>query len=187
MNHSNNMNLDLIWSLGAEEYCQQVARFLRRFESRLCVFSSKVDQLYSNYELMAVHDEQSKMVVLPNPYAYHDTFNHVDSEAVVPTGMFIIPGEASGGGGLMLAYRSQNTGRLNGLPLGQALKRIQSQCSARHPFLPVIMNTDLQMIEDRKPVMHLHRVKLQRLQTLSEFQREDLSESIQEKMAALAA
>ena len=47
-------------------------------------------------------------MILPDPTVYHDTFFHIDSAAVVATGLYIIPGELSDRQGLFLSNVSED-------------------------------------------------------------------------------
>lgn len=182
-------NQDLIWKIGSHQYAESSVQFLKRFESALCLFSTTVAQLYSNYEMVPVSQGSKRIVALPNPHAYHDTFNHVNSEAIVPTGIRIIPSELTQSdfsGSLSLLFRSKKTGKVHTMPLAQGIKKLE-QTFGEGNFLPVMINKDLHLINGKIPAMHLHRVKLDKLERLSQFQRSDIKITIERKMAELAA
>ena len=65
--------------------------FVLGFENKLCVYSPTVEQLYTNYNIFFPKEEERKLVILPNPYSPHDTYNGIPVGSVVPTGMEIIP------------------------------------------------------------------------------------------------
>src|SRR5690606_25616651 len=48
-------------------------------------------------------EEDRKLVILPNPYAPHDTFNGLPAEAVTATGWNIVPGGLQGKAALFLS------------------------------------------------------------------------------------
>ena len=100
---SGDQNHDLIWDLDALAKRELAERFIRLFENRLCVYSESVSQLYTNYALHFPKELGRKMVVLPNPYAFHDTINHISPNAVRKTGLCVLPGEFHRMRGLMLA------------------------------------------------------------------------------------
>ena len=85
-------NKDLIWDLDAFNQRQKAIDFVLGFENRLCVYSSSVDQLYTNYNIFFPKEEDRKLVILPNPYIPHDTYNGIPATAVTPTGLTILPG-----------------------------------------------------------------------------------------------
>lgn len=74
-------NQDLIWDLDSMARRELAERFIQLFENRLCVYSESVSQLYTNYNLHFPSEMGRKMVVLPNPYAFHDTLHGIDSLA----------------------------------------------------------------------------------------------------------
>ena len=85
-------NQDLIWDLGAMGRRELAERFIQLFENRLCVYSESVSQLYTNYNLHFPSEMGRKMVVLPNPYAFHDTLHGIEAVAVRKTGLCVMPG-----------------------------------------------------------------------------------------------
>lgn len=182
-------NQDLVWKVGNTQYAESAVQFLKRFESALCLFSNTVDQLYSNYEMMPVSNGSKRIVALPNPHAYHDTFSNVDSEAIVPTGIRIIPSELTQtdfSGNLSMLFRSKKTGKVHTMPLAEGIKKLEKTFGEGN-FLPVMINKDLHLINGNIPAMHLHRVQLDKLERLSMFQRSDIKITIEKKMAELAA
>src|SRR5690606_22272361 len=86
-------NNDLIWDLDAFKQRQQAIDFVMSFENRLCVYSNSVEQLYTNYNLFFPKEENRKLVVLPNPYAQHDTYNGIPEVSFYSTGLIIVLGE----------------------------------------------------------------------------------------------
>ena len=181
-------NQDLIWKIGNHQYAERSVQFLKRFESALCLFSNTVAQLYSNYEMVPVSNGSKRIVALPNPHAYHDTFNHVDGDAIVPTGIRIIPSELAkqdSSDRLSLLVRSK-AGKVHTMPLRLGIEKLEQHFGCGN-FLPVMINKDLQMINGQIPAMHLHRVNLDKLSRLSQFQRSDIKVTIKRKMAELAA
>lgn len=74
-------NQDLIWDLDSMARRELAERFIQLFENRLCVYSESVSQLYTNYNLHFPSEQGRKMVVLPNPYAFHDTLHGIEAVA----------------------------------------------------------------------------------------------------------
>ncbi len=85
-----------------------------------------------------------------------------------------------------MVFRSKKTGQLRSIPLSKGLKQLEKKLGKGN-FLPVMINNDLQMIDGKVPCMHLHRIKIDKLAYLSDFQRNDLQEAIERKMEALVA
>lgn len=76
-------NQDLIWDLDSMARRELAERFIQLFENRLCVYSESVSQLYTNYNLHFPSEQGRKMVVLPNPYAFHDTLHGIEAVAEI--------------------------------------------------------------------------------------------------------
>lgn len=70
-------NKDLVWDLDKFNKRKQAQKFVMGFENKLCVFSGSVEQLYTNYNIFFPKEEDRKLVILPNPYAHHDTFHGI--------------------------------------------------------------------------------------------------------------
>lgn len=176
------MSQQLIWNLAGIVYKEQAVNFLKRFEEALCVFSGSVEQVYANYNIWPVTADNSKLLVLPNASSHHDTYQSISSDAVVKTGLFIVPGEAVKRQGLLLAKRNPNTRKLQFLPLAEGLRQVAKQMPSDEPFLPVITNRDLRELNSSAPILHLHRVKPSLLKDISRFDAGSLQQTIQAKM-----
>ncbi|MEM6707269.1 MAG: hypothetical protein AAF648_00635 [Pseudomonadota bacterium] len=160
--------------------------FLLQFEETLCVYSPSVKQIYSSYNIYFPKDWGSKAVILPDPNAFHDTYSFVSREAVVATGLYIIPGDMISKQGLYLANVNENrTLGSTQIPFVQGIKAIADQRSPEDPFLPILAKGDLREFEQSWPVIHLHRVRLNALPDLSEMDRRSISEAIREKLDLL--
>ena len=102
VNLGQQQNQDLIWDLDSIARRELAERFIKLFENRLCVYSESTRQLYTNYNLHFPADYGRKMVVLPNPYAFHDTLHGIDPVASRKTGLCVLPGVVLGKPGLLL-------------------------------------------------------------------------------------
>lgn len=120
-------NQDLIWDLDSMARRELAERFIQLFENRLCVYSESVSQLYTNYNLHFPSESGRKMVVLPNPYAFHDTLHGIDAVAVRKTGLCVLPGVVLGaicfaiflGEGAVLDWSAVFLTEYRGLPNAQ--------------------------------------------------------------------
>jgi len=177
-------NNDLVWDMDEFQHRQLAAEFVRRFENKLCVYSGSVEQIYSNYNIYFPEDEDHKMVILPDPYAYHDTFQGVPEDAIQMTGLTIVPGELIGKKGLHLTipFKSGNGKKVRVVPLHAGLKAINNRRPADKPFLPILMKGDLREIEKRVPALHLHSIRLDRLRSRSDLERSGIMQVISEKL-----
>ena len=183
---TNNLNVDLVWNLDKIKKRQLAIDFIKKFEGNFCVYSSSVEQFYTNYTMNFLSGESSKMVILPNPYAFHDTFNGINTEAIIETGLNIIPGETLKRNGLylMISYKNQ-PGRATPIPLKPALQKMLNTRRAADPFLPILAKGDLREFNDSMPCLHLHRVKLSNLTGISDFERNSVKEAIFDKLSTL--
>lgn len=178
-------NRDLIWDLDGFNEQARAHAFVMGFENRLCVFSHSVCQLYTNYNIFVPREEDRKLVILPNPYAHHDTFNNVPVEAVVATGMYIVPAQGAGGP-LMLSipFKSGKT-KHRLVPLQTGIRLVNHQRPPNKPFLPVLMKGDLREMNKGTPCLHLHALNLDRVQDLSLLDKNGIERVIRERLAAL--
>ena len=179
-------NKDLEWDFESINQAKKAADFVMHFESRLCVYSPSVQQVYTNYTFNFPNEDVEKMVILPNPYAFHDTFHSVISDTVRDTGLHIIPGETIGKQGLYLVVRYKNK-RVSPapIPFEQALQKMLQSQSGQDPFLPILIKGDLREFNAGTPCMHLHRIKVNDLTALSEFERKGMQKSIADKLSEL--
>lgn len=182
------INKDMIWYLGDRHYIDSSVDFLTRFKESLCLFSESVKQLYSNYDLFTTPEMNSKVVAMPNPYAYHDIYNDIPKSAIKPTGMYVIPNEVKESyhpGDLCLVYRSKAEGKIKTVSLRRGLEHLKEKYKDEGRFLPIIINKDLSIRKDHRPVMHLHRLDIEELKDLSDFQKRDISIAIEDKLNAI--
>ena len=178
---------DLIWDMDNIARRELAERFIKLFENRLCVYSESVRQLYTNYNLHFPSDMGRKMVVLPNPYAFHDTLHGIDMQAIRKTGLCVLPGAVLGKPGLLLTTQLKSGGPgPKTMPFKAALAQIiSSQKKAGDVFLPIMMKGDLREFDQQMPYIHLHRLQVNSLTRLSSFERDDIQQSITHKLLML--
>ena len=181
-------NPDLAWDLEDFNHRERAADFVRQFESTMCVYSSSVEQLYTNYRMYFPQEWQSKLVILPDPNAFHDTFFHIQTEAVVSTGLYIIPGDLIDKRGMFLANVTEDR-RLGNrqVPFAAGMRAIMRKRPGDDQFLPVLAKGDLREFERSWPVLHLHRIKPRVLARISDLDRKSLANVISEKLSSLMA
>lgn len=174
----------LIWRLGHFENHNRAIRFAKQFQETLCVFSGPVQQLYTNYDISVPEQDDRSLVILPNPYAYHDTFNGITEEAVIPTGLSIVPGDLYGKEGLFLVLPLVKDGKKTSrpVPLKVGLLTMFRHETAKMPFLPVITKGDLRAFRKDSPSLHLHRIIPGRLSDRSEMEVRGIQRVIREKL-----
>lgn len=179
-------NPDLSWDLGSINNANRARDFVMQFEHTLCVYSRTVKQIYSTYSMHFPRQLNRKLVILPDPTAFHDTYYHIPPEAVMATGIYIIPGGLVDRQGLQLANVSK--GRSMGtrqVPFEKGVRAIAQKRPAGDPFLPILVKGDLREFEAEWPVLHLHRIRLDSLSDRSELERNSIRDTIQEKLEAL--
>lgn len=185
MNQSQN-NKDLIWDLDTFNQRQRAIDYVLGFENKLCVYSPTVEQLYTNYNIFFPREEARKLVILPHPYAPHDTFNGIPESAVTSTGMTITPGVYKEKLALFLRIPfKRGAVKLRSIPLQLGLRVINQQCLPHKPFLPLLMKGDLRELDSSIPCLHLHRVHVDRLESHSELERHAIEKVIRQRLSEL--
>lgn len=179
-------NTDLVWGLNHITQQDNAADFVKRFENKLCVYSPSVSQLYSNYSIFFPEDQNKSMVVLPDPYAFHDTFNHIPEDAIQPTGLHIIPGETINREGLyiVITQKDENV-RSIPIPFKEGLRQILKRFQGNDPFLPILKKGDLREFDSDMPCLHLHRLRLGALDNFSMLERLGVKNIISEKIMGI--
>jgi hypothetical protein len=180
-------NSDLVWNLDHIARREAAEEFIRLFENRLCVFSESARQLYTNYNLHFPSELGRRMVVLSNPYAFHDTLHGIDANAVHSTGLYVMAGRLHGKKTLLLAKQLQDGDKKpRTMPFKQALAQIISnQKKLGEVFLPVLVKGDLREFGQQLPYLHLHRLQISKLGHLSSFERDDIQNTITRKLLLL--
>lgn len=175
-------NDDLVWDINSLNYRDQAREFIMKLENNLCVYSATVEQLYTNYEIAMPVEENHNLVILPNPYAYHDTFNNIPSESIRATGLYIVPGQLS----LQLVIPlKRGSKKYRNIPLEVGLKMINNNRPADRPLLPVLMKGDLREFNAKIPTVHLHSIAEQALTHLSSLDVSSIRNVILERLEAL--
>ena len=185
---SEQQNNDLVWDLDEFQHRKLATQFVKRFENKLCVYSGSVGQLYSNYNIYFPEDEGRKMVILPDPYAYHDTFQGVPEDAIQMTGLTIVPGELIGKKGLHLTIPLKGADgekKYRVVPLQAGLRAINKRRPADKPFLPILMKGDLREIENKVPALHLHSIRIDKLGSRSALERNGIQQVIADKLPSI--
>jgi hypothetical protein len=172
------MSQHLIWDLDDFENHQRAASFVKQFQDTLCVYSGFVEQLYTNYDVSLPRDMEKSLIILPNPYAFHDTYSRINEEAVRSTNFVIMPGELAGGKGLHIRIPFNNR-KARTVPLANGLRAIMRAYEDQEDyFLPVITKGDLRAFRRDLPVLHLHRFLPSRLKNSSRLDANTMRKAI---------
>jgi len=178
---------DLDWDLDAITDRNEAIAFLQRFENRLCIYSSYVEKLYSNYSFVIPENQEGGITILPDEQAWFDTFHDIPADAVEPTGIHILPGETMGYSGLYLKIPGEH--RLvasRELPFQDGLKVLINRYRMREDtFLPVLVKGDLREYEARMPSLHVHRLNVAKLQGHSRLNLDSIKGAIAEHLIGL--
>ncbi len=179
-------NTDLIWELDHLSLQRRATEFIQQFENKICIYSPTVKQLYSNYSIYFPQDGRRSMVVLPNPYAFHDTFNYIPMEAIKSTRLNILPGDEYGKKGVYMVETRKEPGKHSlPIPFKQGLKQVLAKFGDEEPFLPVILKGALRDFDAKRPCLHLHRLSLSALPQLSSLERNNIKTTIVDKAMSI--
>ena len=174
----------LIWKLNDFDNHQRAVNFIKQFQDTLCVFSAPVEQLYTNYDISLPDNDERSLIILPNPYAYHDTFNGIVDDSVHASGMYIVPGDLFGKEGLFLTLRLLKYGKriIKPVPLKVGLWALMKKETRDVPFLPVITKGDLRAFRTDFPCLHLHRIQPSKLVDRSPMEIKAIQKVIRDKL-----
>lgn len=179
------LNSNLVWDLDRISNKLRATNFVMQFKRTLCVYSGPVQQLYTNYDIVLPRGEEDKLMILPNPFAAHDTFDFIPPAAVRPTGINILPGDMIGKSGLYMSFPTKDQGdktQHRFLPMRSGLHTIMKRYPKHEPFLPVLTKGDLREFKSDVPCLHLHRILMTELKKLSALELQDVSRVTIEKL-----
>ncbi len=176
-------NKDLIWDLEAFKQRKRAHEFVLNFENKLCVFSGSVQQLYTNYNIFMPAEENSRLVILPNPYAHHDIFQGIPESAVKATGLYIVPGQ-SGQLLLRIPVKSPDS-PFRTVPLQVGFRMINQRRPTNLPLLPILVKGDLRELDARTPCLHLHAISLSNMPRLSSLELNEIRRTILDRLKLL--
>ncbi len=181
-------NNDLIWDLEKFQRRQMVQNFVMGFENKLCVFSGSVEQMYSSYDIFFPIEENRRLVILPNPYAHHDTFHGIPEHAAKPTGLLLVPADESDPRGRlnMIIPMKGSMKKARKIPLDVGLRLINSKRPEDKPFLPVLVKGDLRELSTKTPCLHLHSLSLEILGDHSELELSSIKRVVLSRLDELA-
>ncbi len=182
-------NNDLVWDLDNLRKRQHAKDLILGIENKLCVFSDSVEQLYTSYDIFFPKEENRKVVILPNPYAHHDTFFGIREEAVQATGLFLAgnSNDKKFSSLKLILPINRKERKYRRVPIDIGLKLINSKRPVDRPFLPVLMKGDLREFNEQTPCLHLHSLDLRRVKMLSNLELKSLQEVILERLDSLQA
>lgn len=174
----------LIWSLMAFRSQERAVSFTEQLSKRLCVYSSKVHQLYASYEILVPEDGGgTELIVSPHLDNFLDMWFSIPEAAVRSTEFTIVPGHIVQREGLALHQTGKGAGQGRVVALEPGLRLLREQYELRNDvFLPVITKGDLRAFRREEPVMHLHRLDLNAMGDKSAFELRDIREGILKRL-----
>jgi len=168
----------LVWELDALSDPDRAGRFASRCRKAFSVYSPQTTQIYARYEILIPTGGPRRLLIMPNRHAVQDIFARIPSGAITPTNLFVKAGE---GNEIHMVMQMTNQ-KQHVLPLDVGLKLVQQKLGPNNPFLPVLAKGNLREIEPAVPVMHLHRLQLDKIDDYSEEERFSLSRILQDNI-----
>ncbi|MCX4030051.1 hypothetical protein H0A36_01710 [Endozoicomonas sp. SM1973] len=154
-------NINLYWDLNINRNKLSALHFFKQLTTGFCVYSPNVEKLYSHFEVVLPKDNHEHLIILPNPYIFNNSFNHINEKHLINTGILLLPGECLNKKGIIIAVpkNKKNTFRL--LPLHIGGQVVINRFREKHnlPFLPVLLNPDLRGFQSQRPFIHLFRLR----------------------------
>lgn len=177
-------NKDLVWDLNHILNRKKAVDFFKLIANCFCVYSPTVSKLYSNYEVITPNNYNSGLVILPNFYCFHDTFNYIDESAIRQTNIMLVASTVNKTKKLYLVLPIKQQQKI--YPLAEGLEILNSFLKRKgHRFLPVLVNGDLREFRSQNPCLHLNLLMLDKLNDLSEFQKQDIADTIDNRVDSL--
>ncbi|MBX2857872.1 MAG: hypothetical protein KTR17_04350 [Cellvibrionaceae bacterium] len=182
-------NTDLVWELAEFRRRERAQEFVLSIENKLCIYSSSAQQLYTNYNIFFPKEDDTQLVILPNPYAHQDTYHGIRPRGLRATGLAIVPMEpdACRGALAMRVPVKADSQAERTVPLSVCLKLIQRKLPSSAPFLPVLTKGDLRELDDAIPCLHLNILSMSSLAgQLNDLEIQDIKRLIQSRMKTIA-
>jgi len=160
------------------------------FKNGLCVFSSSVRKVYTNYSVHMPNRSnlnESTLVILPQFQAFHDIVNNISEDAVESTSCRILPGQAINKKGTYLAGKMKGCHSASVLPLATAIKAIRLGAYEDGRFLPLLAYGDLKEMPSKNiPYLTLHRINMDKLSHLADFEKDMLEKTVLRNLGLLS-
>jgi hypothetical protein len=166
---------DLHWSIEEMRTKETGKQFLLSLAQFLPVYSPALRQVYSDYD---TYFTKSAVVILPDPVDFTSTYSHIPEPAVKATGILLHP--TPDGIGVNMRLKNNKTVTLS---LPRAFMLIRHQLKGA--FLPVIKRGDLRDFDQLTPCIHLNALALTRAETLSRFERRDITKALDARVNEL--
>ncbi len=167
---------------------EKTVGFLKCLEDSLCLFSGSVNKLYADFKIHSVTSYKNKVIARPRLHTQSEIFHDIPCNAVKPTGVYLFVSEAANDNhseSLRLAYKSNKTGKIKSISLKKGMKLLQKKYRNKGEFLPVILNEDFKFKKSNKQIMQLHRVDINALYFSSDFEKRDITRTVESKLTTI--
>ena len=173
------------WSPGEILTREDVLSFLQHFEAVLCIYSPETAGLYSQYRFEFPDEPETGGISLSSDAG--SAFSSLPPDAVVDTGIKILPGECVGGRGIYIKVPSPNAlGASRTLPFAIGLKRVlRLYGKGKKLFAPVLNLQDVKLYESRLASVSVYSIDLESLGHYEESELNRLVETVQQKLHSL--
>jgi hypothetical protein len=166
---------DLSWSLASFSRPKQAAEYFGRFKGAFSVYSASVKKIYTDYTTEVVTGDEPRLIIQPNMYEFTAMFHNIERDAILRTSTFIYDDS----GEMKLSAVLAKSDYRQSFALKEGLFKLFNGDFVDGAFLPIITYGDLKTLPNQnRPILQLHGLQLEGLAQLSEFQKNDLLETM---------
>lgn len=174
MNRHSNTS-DLSWSLASFNRPKQAAEYFARFNGAFSVYSASVKKIYTDYSTEVVTGTEPRLVIQPNMYEYTSMFHNIERNAILRTSAVIYEDN----GAMKLSAVLAHSEYRQSFCLKDGLFKLFNGDFIDGAFLPIVTYGDLKTLPNQnRPILQLHGLQGEGLAQLSEFQKNDLLETM---------
>lgn len=180
-------NIDAVQSEAKSNWADNT-NLVTAMEQSLCLYSEQANQLCTNFSLRTKHSDNEWLKGMPDQYRLDEIFLNLNSDAVVKSNLYIIPNLSFKRGKIEVFALNKQTGQLKQATLAKFIK----QNNQSGVLLPVIQVESLKLAElkcyseDNKEIilsaMPLYFVQLDKLDSVTQTQKEEIKTEILEKV-----
>jgi hypothetical protein len=178
---------NLVWTLEGITNQDEAMQFLMLFEDTFPVYHRYMEQIYFRYSFL-IPRGSNKVTIEPS-YQLHERLNRVSEDALEDRHMYILPGDVIGKSGLYMKYPRMRRAELSDsmtAKLSQAIKVLYYEFKVQgEQIIPVFSKQTIREYEEGMPNMELSLYNLKLNPRLSPFLRDDIFNSIFERILSL--
>ncbi|VUD47971.1 hypothetical protein TDB9533_01136 [Thalassocella blandensis] len=173
----------IIWDIDSFHKKHLALDFVKNINELLCVFSSTLRHIYGEYSIETLSAIDTKIVVVPSTYSM-ERYTDIGEDAILPTGIHVYPGwffKKDVPYLMTFPVKSGDT-QYRSRPLSPMhCFEIIERTIIKDNFLPIIKNGDLREFNQQAPYLHLHRININKIDNLSQFDLQQLKLLILDK------